>query len=89
MYATAARNSVLKNLPDDQGVKAGGCAGLYFGGCAQLVVTNEGIIWSRGGEEYLDFLAVLVTSLRMRWLQMVLFRRKHQFLLVLLRLVMS
>ena len=49
MYATAARNSVLKNLPDDHGVKAGGCAGLYFGGCAQLVVTNEGIIWSRGG----------------------------------------
>lgn len=46
MYATASKNSMLKDLPDDQGVKAGGCAGFYFGGCAQLVVTNEGVIVS-------------------------------------------
>jgi len=48
MAATAVKNSALKGLPEDQGLKVGGCAGAYFGGCGQLVITNEGIIWSRG-----------------------------------------
>nr|WP_256261122.1 RHS repeat-associated core domain-containing protein [Shewanella sp. NIFS-20-20] len=46
--AYAVVNSPLKNLPDDQGIKFGGCAGIHYGGCAQIVATNQGLTFSKG-----------------------------------------
>ena len=48
MVATQSKNSMLANLKDDTGLKVSGCAGFYFGGCAQVTVVKDGIIWSRG-----------------------------------------
>ncbi|WP_299011888.1 hypothetical protein [uncultured Shewanella sp.] len=48
MAANTVTNTSLSNLPNDQGIKFGGCVGIYVGICAQLIIVNDGIVVSSG-----------------------------------------